>query len=187
MLEKSELRKRIRAALMECSQGMLQEASESIRTVVLESLAWENARVVGLFAAGPLEPFIDPLLEAAIGSGKRVVFPRVTPHGLALIEVATSRDLQETPRWKLREPVGEQLREVEPHEVGLLLVPGLAFDRAGGRLGRGGGYYDRLLGAVPRSVRHGVCFDLQLVPEVPLESHDEPMGTIVTELGALPS
>lgn len=185
MLEKSELRKRIRAALLECSQGMLREASDSIRTAVLESPAWEGAKVIGLYAAGPLEPFIDPLLEAAIEAGKRVVFPRVTSHGLALIEVNTGKDLQETPRWKLREPVGEHLREVEPHEVGLLLVPGLAFDRAGYRLGRGGGYYDRLLGNVPRAVCHGICFDLQLVPEVPVESHDEPMGTIVTELGAL--
>ena len=85
-------------------------------------------------------------------------------------------------RWNLMEPDPEHCTVVAPAEIDLLLVPGLAFSRAGGRLGRGGGFYDRFLSEVhPRAVKLGVCFHVQLFPELPLEAHDCAMDQIVTE------
>lgn len=184
MIEKAEMRRRIRVALEAQPVEVLEARSKKIRRAVLNLPSWQEARVVGLFAAQPWEPMMDPLLSLALAAQKRVVYPRITPHGLALIEVAGEKDLRETSRWKLREPTGDHLPEVGPGEIGLLLVPGVAFDPAGGRLGRGGGFFDRLLGEVPRAARCGVCFDLQLVPEVPAEAHDQAVSSIVTELGA---
>jgi 5-formyltetrahydrofolate cyclo-ligase len=64
----------------------------------------------------------------------------------------------------------------------VILVPGVAFTRAGQRLGRGGGYYDRLLSALPaKAVRLGVCFELQIVDELPSEPHDMRVDGVVTE------
>jgi len=66
-----------------------------------------------------------------------------------------------------------------PEDVSLILVPGLAFDQSGGRLGFGGGWYDRVLAHAPLSV--GVCFDCQIVEYVPREAHDQPVAAVVTE------
>ena len=69
-------------------------------------------------------------------------------------------------------------------EIDIILLPGVAFSRDGGRLGRGAGYYDRLLGHKGwRAKKTGICFDCQLVSELPVESHDHPVDCIVTESG----
>jgi 5-formyltetrahydrofolate cyclo-ligase len=65
----------------------------------------------------------------------------------------------------------------------LVLVPGLAFDRRGGRLGQGGGYYDCALGRAPGPLRVGLCYDFQLVHHVPMEAGDEPVDIVVTPSG----
>jgi len=70
--------------------------------------------------------------------------------------------------------------DVSLSEVDLILVPGVAFDRSGNRLGRGGGYYDRLLKGYSGSVT-AVAFNFQLFETIPTSAHDVPVGTIVTE------
>lgn len=89
-----------------------------------------------------------------------------------------------TRRWELREPDPETSLPVALEEIDLLLVPGVAFTRSGRRLGRGGGFYDRLL-ADPElcAVSFGICFALQVVDNLPTEPHDRPVDRIVTERG----
>ena len=65
--------------------------------------------------------------------------------------------------------------------LAVALVPGRAFDALGGRLGRGGGYYDRFAGACPQALRVGVAHQLQVVASVPMEAHDAPMDVLVTD------
>jgi 5-formyltetrahydrofolate cyclo-ligase len=75
-------------------------------------------------------------------------------------------------------------RQCPPGEVDLFLIPGLAFDMAGGRIGYGRGYYDSLLAnASPGSTLIGLAFDCQIVDRVPMTGHDVPVGLIVTESG----
>jgi len=84
--------------------------------------------------------------------------------------------------WKLLEPDPAQCPVVPPQDIDLLVIPGMAFTRTGGRLGRGGGFYDRFLtGVHPRAVKVGVCFGIQLVDAVPLEAHDHEVDWVVTE------
>lgn len=78
---------------------------------------------------------------------------------------------------------------VEPHELDLILIPGLAFDRHLNRLGRGAGFYDRMISQFDHdpSFTHpqlvGVCYQCQIVDTVPIEPHDHPMDRVITELG----
>lgn len=75
---------------------------------------------------------------------------------------------------------------VDPASIEVVVVPGSVFDARGGRLGYGGGYYDRFLqGAAPQALRIGLAFDLQVVDTVPLESHDQPLDYLITETRAI--
>jgi 5-formyltetrahydrofolate cyclo-ligase len=84
--------------------------------------------------------------------------------------------------WKILEPHPERCPVVAVEEIDLIFVPGLAFTRTGGRLGRGGGFYDRFLaGMRPGAMKVGVCFHAQLAGELPMEAHDHEVGVVVTE------
>ena len=77
---------------------------------------------------------------------------------------------------------------MDPAEIDLVLVPGLAFDAAGGRLGRGGGFYDRFLATLgPAAARVGVAFDAQILPEVPTDGLDARMSCVVTDARVMPA
>lgn len=81
-------------------------------------------------------------------------------------------------RFGIQEPVEPVFAAA--NELDLIIVPGVAFDRAGRRIGRGGGFYDRLLPQY-RAVRAGICFDFQCLPDIPAEQHDIQMDFLVTE------
>ena len=125
---------------------------------------------------------MDPLLLEASAQGKRVCYPRVEGTNLELHAVSAHEELMVS-RWNLREPVRAAGGGVPVSEVDLVLVPGLAFTRDGRRLGRGGGFYDRLLGdPLLKARRVGVCFEAQIIESVPLEGHDERVEEVLTEL-----
>ncbi len=93
--------------------------------------------------------------------------------------------------WGILEPPPERWQEagrvVEPRQLDLIMVPGVAFDRRGGRLGNGAGYYDRLLQEVRAdTVLAGICYDAQLFPGIPMQAHDIAMDFVVTELDVYP-
>jgi 5-formyltetrahydrofolate cyclo-ligase len=141
---------------------------------------WRVARTVMAFASRPDEPDLDPLLCAAIAEGKTVALPRFRP-ATGLYEAAAVRDWEQDlvrGEFGIREPrAGAEA--VPLNQLDLVLVPGLAFDPTGARLGRGKGFYDRLLADVSGH-RCGVLFEWQRVEAVPLESHDRLMNSILT-------
>ncbi len=144
---------------------------------------WQRARVVGLFAPLRSEPDLDQLwtLPGAL-SGKTVVYPRVEPGGIILRAVNRPEELVPSPSGSLREPRSDADLGVRDWPD-VLLVPGLAFTSAGGRLGRGGGHYDRLLIRPGRAGCRvlGVAFEFQLVPSLPREEHDADLDEVVTD------
>jgi 5-formyltetrahydrofolate cyclo-ligase len=113
--------------------------------------------------------------------GWRWVLPRVESGG-----ALTFRDRDEgweTHVWGMRQPVGSGT-EVAIHEIDVFLVPGLAFDRGGGRLGRGRGYYDRILAEKrPDAQTVGVTTEQRIVPDMPLDPHDRRVDWVATESG----
>src|SRR3712207_8849667 len=90
--------------------------------------------------------------------------------------------------WGIREPRLDRCARVEPHIIDFVLVPGLAFDSWGGRLGYGGGFYDKLLadGLSPCTWLVAGAFECQMVEKIPLNEHDMPMDVVVTENGHYP-
>jgi 5-formyltetrahydrofolate cyclo-ligase len=135
-----------------------------------------------LYAALPDELPTRPLYELARSLGKVLLWPRIAAGGgLEFAPCRRWEDLVPGRYGVLAPPPGEG--SVALGEDALLLVPGVAFDHRGGRLGRGGGYYDRVLGEIGKGgpLSLGVGFEFQLVEEVPRESHDRTLDALVTE------
>lgn len=185
---KTALRAALRARVAAMDAAERASASEAVLRGVLRSSEWAGAGVVMIYAADGTEPDLDGLIQAANSSGKVVCVPRVDWAGKRLIpaRVGAVEDLI-AGRHGVRVP-GDGCPELHPAELGLILVPGVGFDARGGRLGRGGGFYDRLLS--DRSISAlaiGVCFSAQVVEEVPREAHDRRMDGLATEAGLVMS
>jgi len=133
---------------------------------------WEEARTVCAFCALPGEPdVLDPWPV-----DKRIALPRMEGDEL-VVRWVSSREELVAGRFGVLEPGSDA--PLAGLDFDLILVPGMAFDRGGGRLGRGRGYYDRFLSRASGVVA-GVCFDDQLIGKVPLEPHDVRMNVIFT-------
>jgi 5-formyltetrahydrofolate cyclo-ligase len=141
------------------------------------------ARTLLLYASLPEEVATDELAAEARRRGITLVYPRCLPQGLMTLHAVDTADALRPGRFGIREPDAEACPVREVGEIDAALVPGLAWDRAGHRLGRGGGYYDRLL-AHPdwRGFRCGLFFAAQEIPSVPHEPWDIRLDAIVTEL-----
>lgn len=176
---KRALRLATNAARRAMAADERRRASEEICRRVLALPELGAARVALLYAALPDE--VDParIGERLRGRGVMTFYPRVvTDGGLELVAIDDELSLGAGYRG-IREPVG---RPRPPSEIDVAVVPGVAFDLLGGRLGRGGGHYDRLVATLTEhAVTIGVCFGCQLVPSVPREPHDRPVDVIVTE------
>ena len=139
------------------------------------------ARTVALYQALPTEPGTGELWRALAARGVRTVFPRIVK-GTRLLAFGAAdgeADLLPGPMG-IREPAPG--RDVALDAIDLFVVPGVAFDLAGWRLGYGGGYYDTTLAHVREEApRVGVCFDGELLESLPAEAHDAPVDVVVTD------
>lgn len=124
------------------------------------------------------------IARLALARGVRVVFPRVAPGGRRLAFAGCDpAALVKGPLGAAEPPAGAP--EVAPAEIGCVVVPGVGFSLDGLRLGRGGGYYDATLRAMPAAARVGVAYDLQVVAALPREPHDAALDALVTEARTL--
>lgn len=138
--------------------------------------AFRTADTVLLFHALPDEPDTRPLLERWCGR-KRLLLPVVTGDDLEL-RLYEGADSLVIGRFGIAEPVGPVFTDYAA--ISLALVPGVAFDAAGHRLGRGKRYYDRFLLRIPQARKIGICFAYQLVENVPTEPFDIRMDEVIT-------
>jgi 5-formyltetrahydrofolate cyclo-ligase len=182
---KVELRRtmRERRVALPAADAARLAARAAVHLAALPALA--AARVVALYA--PVRGEIDtaPIAQALRARGLMLCYPRVVPahRHLHFHAVADERALCPSPGLGIPEPPAD-LPRVAAHEIDLFVVPGLAFDRAGERLGWGRGYYDTTLAAAPEAFRVGYAYDFQLVPAVPVSADDERVDVLVTETGA---
>ena len=173
--EKQRLRQRMR----ELSLLHRVENSGEHRRIILNHKAWQGASTVLLYSPLPGEP--DPTLLFSERAPQSFLFPRIEGTGLGLYRMGVASRWIRGP-FGLKEPDPETWETAAPGEIDLAFIPGLAFDPAGGRLGRGRGYYDRLLGHPGfRGVKIGLCWDWQVVPSVPRGPLDIVMDAIITE------
>jgi 5-formyltetrahydrofolate cyclo-ligase len=185
---KAELRRSSRKALRALDPELRRRAQAEILRRASELPGFARARIVLLYAAAfPEEVPTRGLLELCLNRGQTLVLPRVDLVGkrLHLHEVRElDRDLQagcmNIPEPTLETPV------VSPDHIDWAWVPGLAFDARGFRLGRGGGFYDRLLAELPdRAPRWSLALSQQCVERLPVEPHDLPVDAIVTPEGVI--
>ena len=182
--DKTRLRTRMRRELARSSPAVAARAGEAIDARLRPSKVWCEASEVAIFVSLPGEVDTRPLIRSAFEDGKSLLLPRTLGRGK--LDFALTRDLGglRRGRFDVLEP-GPECPAFEPKRSTLLLVPGLAFDRRGGRLGQGAGYYDRALAELRRDgsdpLRLGVAFSLQIVECVPMARFDEFLDGWVTE------
>ena len=136
-----------------------------------------DAHTVLLYSALPDEVPTQPLLNRLSTEGKTVLLPRVVSDtDMELRRYTGSNDLEQG-AFGIMEPTGKLFTDYE--NIDVAVVPGMAFDREGHRLGRGKGYYDRFLAQLPHTYKIGVCFPFQLVDLVPADAHDILMDEVI--------
>jgi len=179
---KRRLRRKVQRALraLEPAGRAAQEARLRAKLETLPGFA--EARVLALYEPGFPEE-IDTRAVAAqlLKAGRRLVYPRldVDSERLRLFNVTDPAAQLRPGAFGIPEPI-PGCPEADPEAVDWMLVPGLAFDRRGRRLGRGGGHYDRLLPTLrPDAGRWSIALKPQLVIEVPLEAHDQPIDGVL--------
>lgn len=180
---KAQLRAQIRGVLRRITPSARAGASEKIRLILSAWPCWLRAETVLFYAPLPDEPDLWPLFEQGLQLGKRCALPAYKPDSDTYEPRLVRNPATELRQGKLgvAEP-GPACPVLDPHSVELVFVPGLAFDRRGYRLGRGKGYFDRLLPTLS-GIKCGVAFAEQLVDALPIELHDARLDCIVTPQG----
>lgn len=156
-----------------------ERAGRAVAERLLSLAEIAGAEAVLGFASFGTEIPTDPAMDAILRSGKRLLVPFVDGTELRAAEVRSVEDL--APGFRgIREP--SKRDPVDVRIAAAVLVPGVAFDELGRRLGYGGGFYDAFLRtAGAETPRIGVCFDVQIVEEVPAGQEDEPVTIVVSE------
>lgn len=180
--EKSRLRAAQKKRIQALPHMWRREADDQICRRIAALEAYKKADTV--FCYVPLKEEIDikPLLLWTLEQGKRLAVPLCMQDGRMEARQITSFTELRTGRYGIAEPF-EDAPAVPPQEIGFAVAPGLGFDKAGGRLGRGGGYYDRYLAGM-NCTSAGVCYEALLLPKAPRDPWDQTVGVVVTERAA---
>ncbi|HEU4408707.1 MAG TPA: 5-formyltetrahydrofolate cyclo-ligase [Polyangiaceae bacterium] len=180
---KKELRRRMRGVRGALPASAVAERSARLRDRLRALEAWSKARAVALFWPIEAKNEVDlrPLFDAARAAGKRVAFPGVSDEGAPVLRfVGLASELDDLGRGFLEPPPSAP--EARPGELDLVVVPALAIDASGHRIGYGAGFYDQLLPShAPPALAVGVAFDFQLISEVPTTEGDVAVGWVLTD------
>ena len=178
MEEKSHLRNFIREQKKQCTTEQLAAMSNAVVGSILHGGQWSVATTMLLYYPLSDEVDVRPLIQMAYQDGHRVLLPVVVGDDLELRLYEGEESLR-AGAYNIMEPVGPLFRSEEYEQIQLAIVPGMAFDATGHRLGRGKGYYDRLLPQLTAAYKVGVCYPFQFVADVPSEEHDVTMNEVV--------
>ena len=177
---KAAFRARVRARAQQASGADRAEASAAICARLRQQIVWQRAVTVLLYAPLPGEPDIWSLLTDALSSGKEAALLRhcAANDSYGAFRVENPQQDLRVGFYGIREPVAG-CPSVDLNRLDLVLVPGIAFGLNGHRLGRGKGYYDRLLTGI-QGWKCGIAFDWQVETEIPMDAHDVPLDSLVT-------
>jgi 5-formyltetrahydrofolate cyclo-ligase len=180
------LRKKRLAARDQLDSASRQEKSRAIHRLLLDNPAVQAAEEFFLYIHFRSEVETVSLLQQLLALGKRVTVPRTLhkERTLLAVQITDLASQLEPGCFGILEPTQQQIAQatINPASIDIALVPGSVFDRQGGRLGYGGGFYDRFLSQdAPQALRIGLAFSLQLTTRLSLEPHDQRMDLLVTE------
>ena len=181
-LWKTAARKRIRQVLAGIAPAAAEEKSGAACETLLGLDEFARAGVVMLYMPIPGEVDTAPIAAGAWRAGKTVLLPKVrSTHGdMIAVAYRTVDDPMVLGRYNIREPAADEPWPAD--RIDLIVVPALAFDRRGNRLGKGGGYYDRFLSQPGlRAAACGLVFAEQVIESVPVQPHDRQVPVLVTD------
>ena len=182
--EKITLRKALRQQRAQLTREQVTAAAVAVARQILACDAFCKAKSVMGFLAFGKELSVDKVLEAALAMGKTVAVPHiVSDTSFVAVRLNNLQDF-DLDRYGIR-TVRPPLELIEPGELDLVLVPGVAFGKDGSRMGMGAGYYDRFLPRAKQAVTMGVAYDCLLQASLPTDEHDVKMQYLVSESGII--
>ncbi len=180
---KQELRAKVEKAINGLEAEDRQQKLETIQERLFDFANFLEARIVLLYVNAPNEVPSMEIIQQTVEIGKIVVLPAFDVHksGIKLMKIDNpNRDLIMGPR-QILEPNPQRCRKVPLECIDIAIIPGVALDEKGGRLGAGDGYYDRLIPKLPITTRKvALAMEDQIFQQVPMESHDKYVDIIVT-------
>ncbi len=178
---KKALRASIKQKRRALSIEYRQQASRKMQAELTRLPCYQAAEYIMLYMAMQDEVQLDELIAMVLKDGKKAAIPLVTGAGLMeAVELSDMADLVPD-KYGIKTVSEEKRRLIAPDKIDLIIVPGVAFDKAGHRLGMGGGFYDRFMLRASRAVRAALTYDCQLLAAVPAEVHDLTVDYIITE------
>ncbi len=176
-MTKSEIREEILRRKQQYSRQQRDELSSPIMDKLLAHPRIAEAQTILMYYSLPDEVNTHQTVDQLLGMGKRVLLPVVVDaENLEIRCYESNNDLREG-AFHIMEPIGRPFTDFASLEIGV--IPGMGFDAQGHRLGRGKGYYDRLLAQLPHMYKLGVCFDFQKVEQIPVTQFDITMDEIL--------
>ena len=177
-MSKQNLRQEMRQRKKTYGSEQLRRMSQPIIETLLAHPRLMSAHTILLYASLADEVNTHELINTLLQQGKTLLLPVVVDdHTMKICRYTHDTNVGHG-SFGIMEPQAEAFTDYE--QIDLILVPGMAFDRHGHRLGRGKGYYDRLLPRIPAAYKAGICFPFQIVEEVPAEAFDICMDIIIT-------
>lgn len=182
---KAQLRSALKNRRDTLTKERQEEEAKKVLPLIVSLPAWKNSQVVCLYASFAGELPTQGLLYEALQSGKKLLLPRVNPHHQPSLHGVNDLGKLVLSPLGILEPA-ENSPPIDPREVDFFLVPGLAFDKQGNRLGHGSGFYDRLLAQIKDGAFClGYAHDFQLIPTIPHEAHDKRVQAVATPSGII--
>ncbi len=178
-MEKSEIRKLVLAKRDAMSRTETREKSRMIQERLVALPEFRKASAIMFYVQKGNEVMTDTIIEYSLGEGKRVAVPFSDKRSKTLVPSLIS-SLSELEMGSFGIPEPRELHPIEAEAIELIIVPGIAFDRSGNRIGYGHGYYDRFL-KTTKTKKIALAYELQIVDEIPNHSNDIKMDKIVTE------
>lgn len=181
MPPKSEMRNIIKAKRKALTKDEVQQKSKLVENEFLKSDIYKKAESIMLYM--PIQNEVDTsgIIKTALSDGKKLVFP-VTENGSGKITPFFANSETEFVKGNFSVPEPICSKAAKPEEIDVILVPGIAFDSSGNRIGFGKGCYDKFLSRCT-ALRVGVCYDFQLCERIAADVHDKKMDYILSENG----
>ena len=174
--KKQLIRKDIAALKKKISKKSIVELSGKVCSRLVQTELFQKADCIALYYAMDDEVQTSNLIEEW-SKNKKIALPVISGENINF-HAYTGKEFLSAGALDIPEPTSTDV--IPPNEIDLFIVPGIAFDRHGNRLGRGKGFYDKYLAGIIKPMI-GVCFDFQLTDAVPAEKHDIKMDMIITE------
>jgi 5-formyltetrahydrofolate cyclo-ligase len=181
---KIQIREDITKIISELAEGDIAKKVRSIENRLFEFANFLESKIVLLYVSGDIEVQTKNIIKRAYSYNKIVVLPAFDPKTfeMKLMKVdKISQDLKSGPRG-VPEPNAGRCKIVPIDRIDIAIIPGIAFDEKGGRIGTGRGYYDRLIPNLAITTRKvALTLEEQIIPQVPMESHDKHVDIIITD------